>query len=202
LAEIAKEEESLHLKLEEAVNRLKDGQIKLSKVAQELPELKKEELSPMARRTEEIGEGVLKSWDAAREVYTDYRRILKELKANRVQGGMINKVNDRICEPLDAAINGEYVQADEALRELQKRLDAKEKDQAGPDQARKSLDQLINRLNGVLEAMADVTTINKLIEMLTKIEKGEREEYDRLQKLLKQKQEDVLENLDPKKPEK
>src|SRR5262249_9054003 len=46
LAEIAKEEEGLHVKLEEAVNRLKDGKIKLDKVAQELPELKPDEFSP------------------------------------------------------------------------------------------------------------------------------------------------------------
>ena len=53
---------------------------------------------------------------------------------------------------------------------------------------------MIGRLNGVLDAMADVTTVNRIIEMLVKIEKGEREEYERLRKLLKQKQDEVLEN--------
>jgi SPX domain protein involved in polyphosphate accumulation len=154
----------------------------------------------MARRVEEIGEAVVKSWDAAREVHTDYRRILKELKANRVQSAMINKVNDKICEPLDGAINLEFVQSDESLQEFRKKLDAKESDPKAAELAKLQLDQLIRRLNAVLEAMADVTTINKLIEMLVKIEKGERDEIERLNKLLKQKQLEFLEDPEPKKP--
>jgi hypothetical protein len=203
LAEIAKEEESLHIKLEESVNRLKDAKVKLTKITEELPELKPDEFSPLARRSEEIGEAIVKSWDSVREIFADYKRILKELRANRVQPGMINKVNDKICEPLDGAINVEFVQADDGLHELQKKLETKSRDLKTAETAGQQLDQLIRRLSGVLEAMADVTTINRIIEMLVKIEKGEREEYERLQKLLRQKQEEVLENLsDPKKPEK
>jgi hypothetical protein len=204
LAEIAKEEENLRIKLEEAINRLKDGRLKLEKVIQELPDLKPDEFSPLARRTEEVGESIVKSWDATREVYADYKRILKELKANRVQPGMINKVNDKICEPLDGAVSVEFVQSDESMRDFQKKLEQKTADRGAADLARQNLDRLIIRLNGVLEAMADVTTINRIIEMLVKIEKGEREEYERLRKLLKQKQEEVLDNLSdpPKKQEK
>jgi hypothetical protein len=200
LAEIAKEEEGLHVKLEEAVNRLRDGKIRLDKIAQELPELKPDELSPAARRAEEIQEGLTRSWDATREVLTDYQRILKELKANRVQAAMVSKVNDKICEPLEGALNLEFVQADEALRDAQKKLDAKTADLPAVQLARQQMDRLINRLNVVLEAMADVTTINKIIEMLVRIDKGEQQEYDRLRDLLKQKQQEILDSLsDPKK---
>jgi hypothetical protein len=200
LAEVAKEEENLRIKLEDAINRLKDGKLKLEKVTQELPDLKPDEFSPLARRAEEIGESIVKSWDATREVYADYKRILKELKANRVQPGMINKVNDKICEPLDGAVSVEFVQSDESMRDFQKKLEEKTVDRGRADLARQNLDRLITRLSSVLEAMADVTTINRIIEMLVKIEKGEREEYERLRKLLKQKQEEVLDNLsDPKK---
>ncbi len=84
-----------------------------------------------------------------------------------------------------------------------KKLDSKIADRAAADKAGQDLDRLIGRLNGVLEAMADVTTVNRIIEMLVKIEKGEREEYERLRKLLKQKQDEMLENLsEPKKPQK
>jgi hypothetical protein len=195
LAEIAKEEENLRIKLEDAINRLKDGKLKLEKVTQELPDLKPDEFSPLARRTEEIGESIVKSWDATREVFADYKRILKELKANRVQPGMINKVNDKICEPLDGAVSVDFVQSDESMHDFQKKLEEKSADRGAADLARQNLDRLINRLSGVLEAMADVTTINRIIEMLVKIEKGEREEYERLRKLLKQKQDEVLDNL-------
>jgi hypothetical protein len=201
LAEIAKEEESLHVKLEEAVTRLKDSRIKVDKIAEELPGLKANEFSPLARRAEEMDDAVVRSWDACREVLTDYKRILKELKVNRVQPGMIAKVSDKICDPLDAAINLEFVNADEAIRDLARRLDSKNGDRQTVDAARQSLDQLIARLASVLDAMADVTSINKIIEMLVKIEKGERQEYERLQLLLKQKQEEFLDSLsEPKKP--
>jgi hypothetical protein len=203
LTEIAKEEESLHLKLEEAVNRLKDGRLKLDNVAKELPDLKPEEFSPMARRADEIEEGIGKSWDAAREVFGDYRRILKELRANRVQPGMINKVNDKICEPLDGAINVEFVQADDALKELQKKLDAKTNDPATMAQAKEQLDKLIRRLEAVLDAMADVTTINQIIKQLVEISRKEQEEYERLKELLRQKEDIILEGAgggEPKPP--
>jgi hypothetical protein len=200
LAEIAKEEEGLHIKLEEALNRLKEGKVKLDKAAQDLPELKADELSTLARRAEEVGEAVARSWDACREVYGDYRRILLELRANRVQPGMIAKVNDKICEPLDGAINVEFVQCDESLRELARRLDAKSADPQAMALPREQLTRLIARLQGVLDAMADVTTINRIIEMLVKIEKGEQEEYQRLQKLLKQKQEEILEGISGSEP--
>jgi hypothetical protein len=196
LAEIAKEEETLHVKLEDAVNRVKDGRIKLERLVQELPDLKPEEFSPMVRRAEEIGEAVVRSWDASREVYNDYKRILKELRVNRVQPGMINKVNDKICEPLDGAINLEFVQCDESLRDLGRKLEAKTNDPRANELAKRHLDALINRLNTVLDAMADVTTINKIIEMLVKIEKGEQQEYERLETLLKKKRDEILENLE------
>src|SRR5207248_6534758 len=60
LTEIAKEEEGLHVKLEDTINRLKDGRAKLDQVARELPELKPDEFSPMARRAEEVMETLLK----------------------------------------------------------------------------------------------------------------------------------------------
>jgi hypothetical protein len=193
LAEIGKEEEGLHVKLEEAINRLKDAKIKLDKVAQELPEAKPEEFSPMARRTEELQEAIVKSWDVAREVHGDYKRILKELLANQVQAGMIAKVRDKICEPLDLAINGDFVAADETMRELQKKLEGKTSDPKATAAAQQRLAAVIARLEGVLEAMGDVSNINKLINTLLQIEKKEREEADRLHQILKDKEKELLE---------
>jgi hypothetical protein len=203
LAEIGKEEETLHTKLEDAVGRLKDAKIKLDKVAGELPELKPDEFSPMTRRAEEFQETINKSWDISREVLADYQRILKELKTNRVQQGIITKVNDKICEPLESAINVDFAQADEAMRDLQKKLDGKTNDPKALALAREQLDRLISRLTGVLDAMADVATINKIIEALVKIKKAEEEEFERLKKLLREKEEDLLNQAgtdEPKKP--
>ena len=192
LAEIAKEEEGLHVKLEEAVNRLKDSKIKLDKVIVELPELKKGEFSPMVRRAEEIEEAISKSWDTSREVYGDYKRILRELECNRVKKGMIDKVRFKICEPLDTAIGGEFVRTDEAMRAMHQKLENSVADMPAAETARKEILSLIARLEEVLAGMGDLTNLNKLILALQQIEKREREEYDRLKKLLKEKEDEIL----------
>lgn len=195
LAEIGKEEESLHLKLEDTVNRLKESRNKLEQVAQELPGLKSEEFSPIARRAEELTELLGKALDITREVHTDYRRILRELQANRVQPGIINRVARNICDPLELAIGQEFVRSEEALRAFHKTLEARQVEKPAVDLARKRYDELIDRLDRVLEAMGDVTTINKLISLLVEIEKGERAEYDRLKKIRDTLQEKILDDV-------
>jgi hypothetical protein len=201
LAEIGKEEEGLRLKMEDAVNRLKDGRTKLERVRKELPDLKPEELSPMATQLGRIEENLGKSWDATREVYGDYKRILKELRANRVQAGMINKVNDKIVEPLDAAINLDFVRTDESLRDFHKTLDANKADSNAADKARAELDKLIERLEGVLNAMADVMTINQLIRRLQEIDQAEQQEILRFKEIIRKMEEDLLNPAsEPKKP--
>jgi hypothetical protein len=201
LTEIAKEEESLHLKLEDTVNRLKDARGKLEQVAKDLPELKAEEFSPMARRAEEVLDVLIRGWDVSREVHSDYRRILKELLYNRVQPGIINKVERNICDPLDAAINLEFVQTDEAVRAFHKTLEGRKADAPAAGLARQQMDRLIDRLQRVLDAMGDVTTINKLIAQLLEIEKAERRDYQRLKEIKDQIEADILREFDlPKKP--
>jgi hypothetical protein len=195
LAEIAKEEEGLRIKLEEAVERLKDGRIKLDRVRQELPKLQPEEFSSQATQMGRVEEAVVKSWDSAREIHSEYKRILKELKANRVQQGMISKVSDKIVEPLDGVINQEFVRTDESLREFHKTLDGKKMDMPAADKARAELTQLIERLDGVLSAMADVMTINELIKKLVDIEAKEVQEIQRLKGLLEQKEKEILEGV-------
>jgi hypothetical protein len=203
LVEIAKEEESLHLKLEDTVNRLKESRSKLDQVVQELPRLKADEFSPMARRAEEVAESVTRGSDLTREVHTDYRRILRELEANQVQRGIINRVRNNICDPLEAVLGREYPAADDRLREFQRTLEERKADQNLANAARKSLDELIDRLSRVLDAMGDVTTINKLIAALVEIERGEQRESKRLQELRDSIQERILEGAleGPAKPE-
>jgi hypothetical protein len=192
IVEIAKEEEALHLKLEDTVNRLREGRNKLDQIVQELPRLKADEFSPMARRAEEVGETVVRAGDVTREVHTDYRRILKELEYNQVQRGIISRVRNNICEPLEAVIGREFVDADERLRELQKSLEERKTEPKQTTQAREALDRLIDRLARVLDAMGDVTTINNLIAQLVEIEKSERKELERLKAVKEELQGRIL----------
>jgi hypothetical protein len=197
LLEIAKEEESLHVKLEDAVNRLKDGRNKLEQVSQELAGLQEQEFSPMARRLEEILETQTKSWDVSREVYIDYRKILKELQVNRVHPKIIEKVERNICEPLDGAINQEFVRSDEALHTFLKALEEKKKDAQAANDAKEKLDQLIDKLTRILDAMGDLTTINKLIEQLVYIHKTQTKMTEEFKQLRDHLQDDLLNSALP-----
>jgi hypothetical protein len=194
LLEVAREEEGLHLKLEETVNKLKDGRYKLQQVAQELPGLKPDEFSPMARRVEEILDTLTKGWDVTGEVSKDYQKILKELRTNRVRPQIIDRIERTICDPLQDVIaqDREFEHAERALRAFHDLLEAKKPDMPGATLARDELDRLIDRLSRVLDAMGDITTINKLIEQLVKIEQAERKAYDRFKELSDKLQEDLL----------
>jgi hypothetical protein len=201
LLEIAKEEESLHVKLEDTVNKLKDARTKLEQVIQELPSLRVEELSPMALRAEEMRGTIVRGWDISREVYTDYRKILKELQVNRVRPKIIEKVERNICEPLDQAVNQDFVHSEESMTALQKTLDKDKKaDFQAAALARLQLDQLIERLTRVLDAMGDITTINKLIEQLVQIEKAERSAYVRFKEMNDRLQDALLDSALPSEP--
>jgi hypothetical protein len=195
LAEVAKDEENLHAKLERAFNKILDGKNKLQqRVLDELSSLTKaEQLRPMAGRSDEIVRIVVESSDTTREVYTDYKRLLKELITNRVNEGMINKVRGKICEPLDLVLAQEFVRAEESLRDFHKVLenrkadeitaaDRQQMDEVGAV-AKRRLEELISKLYDVLEAMEGLTTINKLINQLLEIEKAELVELERLQRL-------------------
>jgi hypothetical protein len=195
LTEIAKEEEGLHLKMEDTLSRLKEARGKLDQVMQEMPQLKPEEFSPMARRAEEVAEVVVKTGDITREIHTDYRRILKELQANRVQPGVIARVERDICGHLEIALNDEFIRAEEAARAFQKVLEERKADKPAADLARAQLERLIDRLTRALLGMGDLMKINQLIALLVEIEKGERKEFERLKKLRDDLQEKILDDV-------
>lgn len=205
LSEIAKEEEALHVKLEDTVNKLKDARNKLEQVGAELPSLKAEEFSPMARRTEEIIESTIKGWDVSQEVYKDYSKILKELKVNRVHAKIIAKVDQNICEPLKDAINQEFPGSETASREFLKILEGKKNDPASLNAAKQSLDRLIARLIRILDAMGDIMTINKLIDQLVQIERAEQKAHEKFKGLTEKLQSNLLDDVfapTPKPPDK
>jgi hypothetical protein len=195
LGEIAKEEESLHVKLEDAVNKLKEGRTKLDQVLQELPTLKPDEFSPLTRRAEELQETVVRAWDVTQEVYKDYRRILKELNVNRVQAKIIAKVDQSICQPLESILNQEFIRTDEACKEFHKLLEVKRVDPSVSAKSRQELDRLIDKLSRVLDAMGDLMTINKLIEQLTSLIKGQQGVTDKFKELNEKLQTDLFDSV-------
>jgi hypothetical protein len=105
---------------------------------------------------------------------------------------MISRVRDRIVEPLDLAAREDFPRAEESLRAFLKELKGGKKDLAGAQKAMNDLNALLARLDSVLEAMEGITTINKLITELVKLEKDEVEGLQALDALRRQKEADII----------
>lgn len=194
VAEIAVEENELHRKLSEKLEQLRDARSKLDTIAREMPGLKPDQFTPMVRRTEEVDEAISRANIVCQEIFTDYRRIGRELDVNRdrqTQGGlvekMMNKVQDHIVKPLDHALNFDFVQTDESVRGLGKVLEARQADMAKANQAQQDLQRLIDSLEDVLRNMQQVLDVSELVQSLQKIKKGEDDEKKRFERLLKEK---------------
>src|SRR5262249_4683879 len=118
-------------------------------------------------RVDEVRKSLLDAGAAAREVFTDYRRILRELEVNRVQKTKIDDVKDKIvaalAEIVDSSV-GNFTTTEAALDKLYAALDddltANRGDQNRPVHVENAkaatlhLDRLLERLNEVLIAMS------------------------------------------------
>jgi hypothetical protein len=208
LSEIAKEEENLHLKLDDMAGRLKEGRNKLDQVIADLGTTspKADQFAPMSVRTEEIEQVREKAETATGEVLTDYQRILREMDYNRVQRvqrEITERIQRTIANPLDEILRGDFPRVREGLDGFHKVLENKDLEPpARAEQSRKAgveardrLDTLIKHLDQVLNSMEQLTNINTLIKQLQHLEEAERAQYDVLERLKKEIEESILKDL-------
>ena len=89
------------------------------------------------------------------------------------------------------------MRAEETQDAYRKELDASRKpDAAAAQQVQQRLDELIERLVRVLDAMGEIGTINQLIIQLREIEKQEQDIGGILKKMQADKQKGILDILD------
>ena len=148
LVAIAKEEESLHVKLEDTVNKLKEARMKLEQVVQELPSLRVEEFSPMALRADEIHRDD-RPWFGRQP--RSLHRLPKDSQGAASQSRSAQDHREgraKHREPLDQAVNQEFVHSEESITAFHKTLDKDKKaDFEAANLARRQLEQLIGRLD-------------------------------------------------------
>jgi hypothetical protein len=208
LAEIAIEEEKLHIKLEETLNLLIDTEKKLERVNQDLSgaRVQARDLGPMSARTEEIDQVLEKGLTVTSEVLTDYQRILKELKTNRVDTKMVERVEKGIVQPLAEVKDVEFDAAAKANANFRKALDDRETDllprlatarKAGAE-AKKQLRELIDAIRKVIDNMQGLTDVNKLIKMLRAIEETEQSQAEVFRIRKEKAIDDLFKGLDKK----
>jgi hypothetical protein len=213
LGEVAKEEENHHVKLDEAVNRMRQGEAKLTTMKLDLAVKdgikQKDVFGNMSLRTEEVEQTLEKTLTTVTEVHADYQRILQELILNRIQTiNYIKNIEDNIVGKLREALDQDYPDADKAMKELHRILDADEANllkkttdaRTANDEAAKQLAKLIKKLDDVLASMEKLTNINKLIAMLLKIQEELGGEELRYQADLKRLKDDLFKELETPEP--
>jgi hypothetical protein len=220
LSEIGKEEEGLYNELNDVVAKLNEGLAKLDKVKTDLiaVDLKAQAFGPMSVRAEEQSQILDKQVLVLAKVLEDYERILKELKTNRVQPEMINRVETTIVKELAAIKDVDFPTAAKAMADFQAVLDGNDPDlkhkssqaQVGYELARDKVVALKARLEKVLASMQKLLDIAKLIKILVAMEQEKVRQHQIIQKLRDDKEKEIVEGLegivpdqkDPKKPDK
>jgi len=219
LTEIAKEEEELRVKLEEMFNLLLESEAKLIRETVDLASAatKPENLGPMSARLEGLDQVLDKQQQKTKEVFTDYKRILEELRINRVDQKIFNQVNKTIVSPLGEIADFEFARTHDTLVNFRKSLEeGRNMDNAAAfpgglsaartagAQAREQVRVLKDAVFKVLESMQKLTDINKLIKMLRTIEDQEQSQYDLIKRIKDKIEEDLIKGAldlpEPKKP--
>ena len=196
LTEIAKEEEQLYVKLDERYQSLLDMQNKLAQINLDLSSsaLKVNELGAMSARTDQIQEILEKAQNTAREVYTDYARILREMQTNQISERFLDRVEKTIVDPLKR-IDGNFEDARDAVGNFRKALDGKEiaLSRKTGGTAKEQMLVLTRALEKILASMQKMTDLNALIKILAEIEKSESAQYDTIKKIYEDKVNELFE---------
>jgi hypothetical protein len=213
LAQVALEEEVLSERLEKVMQKLTEAKVSLSEQTSRLTS--GGDLSLVAIRADAIRKDILDSASVAREVHTDYTRILRELEVNRVGRGKIADVRDKIVLPLEEIINpnyGDFLSSEEASFKFYQAVEDDVSAKTPPRTAlhlqnaaatSAELDKLMNKLNDILIAMAQGITEAKTIQNLVLIESDERNIAEALRRFYDNAQLDLLRQLtEPDAPKK
>jgi hypothetical protein len=205
LAQILLEEEVLRERLEKAVSRLKDAKDfldeQIGKLSSPGPKL-----SVVGTRVMKVREFLGDSARDAREVTSDYGRILKEMTVNRVEARRIDKVETKIWKPLGeitSANTGNFAVAENVAAKLSEGLEddvarikkAEDTKQAVDEQlletnrtnhlklateTRDDTARLIERLEEVLQAIGGELDERETIAFGIQIERNQRRTAEEL----------------------
>jgi hypothetical protein len=186
LTEIAKEEEQLYAKLDERYQGLLDMQNKLAQINLDLSSsaVKPNELGAMSARTDQITEMLEKAQNTTREIYSDYARILREMKANQVSARFLDRVETTIVDPLKR-VDGNFEDARDAVGNFRKALDGKEMEPSRKTggTAKEQMLALTRAIEKILSSMQKLTDINALIKMIRDIDGTEERQHEAIKKI-------------------
>jgi len=212
LGQIAIEEEVLRDRLDKAAFKLRNAKTTMDEQIGKLA-MTGSDYSLVSIRVDDVRKSLLDGGTAAREVYNDYRRILKELEINRVKRTKTDDVRDKIVLPLSDIVDpnvGNFTTTEAAVEKLYLSLDDDLTLKRGEDNrpihienaraAALHLDRLLQKLNEVLIAMDEGVVESKLLELIVNIEREQRQIAERTRFIHNREVENLLDLLtQPKK---
>jgi hypothetical protein len=188
LAEISKDEEVAIAKLDEALRKLKESQVKLQ---QQLDRLGSTTVAPdvlvSARvRAEDIVQDLGKSRDLTQIALAEYTRLKREVDYNRCNAAVSRKYENEIIKPLAEVLQAEFQAAEDAMASFRSPLvDGNRPEDVAQATARNSLQVLILKLNQIRERLGQSLTENQLrdsIRLITERQNELARVYDGIRK--------------------
>jgi hypothetical protein len=198
ILEIGKEEDQLYAKLRDVLDSLATGTEKLNTLFSDISgDSAKLHYENLAGRAYELGQLLDKSQTPVNEVKTDYDRILRELKINRVNPNMIRKYEVEICGNLGEAKDRDCPAAQKSMGNLAAAFDAKNIDDARKvfDQTRADYKAYYDRLYLALNSMQQMNDYKRILEMIRNIDIAEARQLEELEKARKRAEDDFLNKL-------
>jgi hypothetical protein len=187
LGQIAIEEEVLFDRLDKADFKLRNAKTTLDEQVVKLSQTGSD-YSLVGIRVDDVRKALLDAGTAAREIHTDYRRILRELEVNRVRKSKIDDVRDKIVYPLGEIVdpnNGNFYTTEAAVEKLITGLDEDVNLKKGDENrgshvanarlAVQQLERLLQRLHEISIAMNEGVIESKLLELIVNIERDQRQ---------------------------
>ncbi|MGH9676916.1 MAG: hypothetical protein ACRD36_07420, partial [Candidatus Acidiferrum sp.] len=164
--------------------------------------VKNENLGPMSVRAEAIDRVLEKGQTETKSVAAKYGELLKELKINRVDQKMIQRVEKEIVGPLGDIADIEFPRTRDGIAAYKSALDeggatfevklSAAKDAGGNAQIQTR--HLIVALQQVLGSMKGLIEVNELIKMLRDIEETEQRQADLVSRLKDQLESKLLDS--------
>lgn len=173
LAEVANEEELLQWKLDDRVaERARRVQFNLQKLNDRLTAAKADQFPEFWWRATDAAESLKRAPEDIQDLETDYRRIVRELRANRVRADMIDRVEKTVCGQLDESLRREFTRSADAIDELCKRLEGDDvaKARKAVAAAEGRLDALLGRIRKVVDATRELNRVNRDIRLQLKLQ--------------------------------
>jgi hypothetical protein len=196
LAEMHKDEENLSFKVRDLYDKMVDVRSGIDKVVERMPRADgSDEFRASASRMFDLLSEVEKGSDVARELFSEYSRLLKESQTNRLPAKVIEDT-ERVVNRLDDAIRNHFERAREAHTIFKDVLESRRVPDPGiVENSRQRQDELINQLKLILDDVGGIVEITRLAQQLGKIIEGSRIIKESLTQLLQDKEDEVGEAI-------